>query len=205
MQSDRDEDSPLRRWLAEHDANLIQSLLPLVRTLCDTPRECEEEARDLMVETVKIALAKEADFDPSRSVQGYLFGIARNVARQRWANRKRERDRLVYADMPLSDDGGINLWERLRAAQTESTEDIVMRREWVANALALASEDDRQILYLSIVEGLTGAEMAAALNTTAGNVRVQKCRATNRLSKKMAQEEVNALNILSANYRGGIR
>jgi RNA polymerase sigma-70 factor (ECF subfamily) len=50
-------------------------------------------------------------------------------------------------------------------------------------ALRRLSREDREVIRMSVVEGLSASEIAAALGSNADLIRVRKCRALKRLSR----------------------
>lgn len=56
---------------------------------------------------------------------------------------------------------------------------------WVARTLDALTDDQREILRLRVVVGLTAEETAAALGSTAELVRAMQHRALNRLRREL--------------------
>lgn len=104
--------------------------------------------------------------------RAWLFGIARNVIREQRRYRKRHPTHEI---------------ERLEDAtdRTDLTPDdlVVQASESVAvrEALQALKPDQREVLLLRFVAGLTSEEAGAALGKRAGAVRVQQMRAIEAL------------------------
>ncbi|NEK85072.1 sigma-70 family RNA polymerase sigma factor [Blastococcus saxobsidens] len=132
-----------------------------------------EDAMDVVAETFATAWRRRADMPPDPGdARPWLFGIARNCL----ANSLRSSDRAG------------RLGERLAGAFTPgAVPDPAALHEQSADArrvraaLATLSEEDRELLALIAWEGLTPAQVAAALGLTAGTARVRLHRARGRL------------------------
>ena len=90
----------------------------------------------------------------------WLYKVARNRAVDELRRRQRERVAPDPLAGTLADDG-----------RSSAATDAVRR------ALARLSPDDREVLYLSEVDGFTSIEIGAMLNIRPGTVRMRLCRA----------------------------
>jgi RNA polymerase sigma-70 factor (ECF subfamily) len=129
-----------------------------------------DAARDLC-QDVMIALLhalREGQLrDPDR-LSAFVHGIARNTAN----NYVRTRGRRP---------GLTELSESLATACTDDPAESAQRREFVNRALASVPPTDRRILMLTLVEGLTPAEIAARLGLSGEVVRARKSRALRKV------------------------
>ena len=127
---------------------------------------------DLVALTFEVAWRR-LDDAPLNAVRGWLFGIARNHARN--AIRRRGRQR-VLADVLANEPVRRVAWlhdERLPAETAER----------LAAALGQLSESDRDVIELAAFEGLSGADLGAALGVSAGAASVRLHRARGRLGE----------------------
>jgi RNA polymerase sigma-70 factor (ECF subfamily) len=128
------------------------------------------EADDLTAETFIDAFRRRASFDPARgAVRAWLFGIAtRLVAQHRRAEARRYR---ALARTPAEPDPGGHD-ERVAARVSAQA-----RRKPLMRALAGLSDDDRDVLLLIALGGLSYEEVAAALSIPPGTVASRLSRA----------------------------
>ena len=132
------------------------------------------EADDLTAETFIDAFRRRASFDPSRgAVRAWLFGIAtRLVAQHRRAEARRYR---ALARTPAEPDPGGHD-ERVAARVSAQA-----RRKPLMRALAGLSDDDRDVLLLIALGGLSYQEVAAALSIPPGTVASRLNRARRKV------------------------
>jgi RNA polymerase sigma factor (sigma-70 family) len=133
-----------------------------------------DEADDLTAETFIDAFRRRASFDPARgAVRPWLFGIAtRLVAQHRRAEARRYR---ALARTPAEPDPGGH--EDRVAARVSAQ----ARREPLLRALAGLSDDDRDVLLLIALGGLSYEEVAAALSIPPGTVASRLSRARRKV------------------------
>ena len=132
-----------------------------------------EDAADALAETYLIAWQKLDRIPSGEQARLWLFGVARNVLLKR-ASRRRSGNALVE-----------RLAAELRAAQPTPWPADDERRHLLRAALQALSEKDREILTLSAWEGLSPAEIATAMGTSANVVRVRLHRARARLKRQL--------------------
>jgi RNA polymerase sigma factor (sigma-70 family) len=132
------------------------------------------EADDLTAETFIDAFRRRASFDPARgAVRPWLFGIAtRLVAQHRRAEARRYR---ALARTPAEPDPGGDD-DRVVARVSAQA-----RREPLVRALAGLSDDDRDVLLLIALGGLSYEEVAAALSIPVGTVASRLSRARRKV------------------------
>jgi len=133
-----------------------------------------DEADDLTAETFIEAFRRRAAFDPARgSVRPWLFGIAtRLVAQHRRAEARRYR---ALARTPAEPDPGGHD-DRVAARVSAQA-----RRGPLLRALAGLSDDDRDVLLLIALGGLSYEEVAAALSIPPGTVASRLSRARRKV------------------------
>ena len=137
-----------------------------------------DRARDAVSETMARAVAKIEGFRPVEGTGGFeawLFGICRHVV----LDTQRAAGRCGYERPP---DGVVHV---------DFTERLVSAEEADAVRLAFArlSEDDRELLELRVVGGLSAEEVAAVLGRRPGAVRMAQSRALARLRRHLEAVE----------------
>lgn len=141
-------------------------------------RAGRDVAADVTAETFRVALVQFDRYDPSLgNERAWLYGIATNLLRRHWRTEiraLRTQQRSVLS-MPAVGDPLLAAEDRIDARR-----DV----DRVLEAVALLDPDDRDIVLLSVWEGLTSAEVAAAVGIPAGTVR-------SRLSRIRAQLRAN--------------
>jgi RNA polymerase sigma-70 factor, ECF subfamily len=128
-------------------------------------------ADDLTAETFAVAFRRWQDFDSSRPLRPWLFGIASNLIRHRW----REERRMLQAyartgtDPALAE--GDPLLERISAQAERAT---------LAAALADLRREEREVLLLHAWADLSDTEIAESLSLPLGTVKSRLSRARER-------------------------
>jgi RNA polymerase sigma-70 factor (ECF subfamily) len=143
----------------DHFAFVFRSLLRL-----GIPRaNVEDVAQDVFL----VVRRRLADYDASRSMPAWLFGIARRVASEWRRSTGRAQRRLDLLPPPPEGESAARSAELGEAA------------ELVRTFLAELDEDHRLVFVLSEIEGLSGTEISEALATNRNTVytRLRKVRA----------------------------
>lgn len=129
----------------------------------------EADLDDVVSETLSVAWRR-FDAVPDADV-AWMIGVARNVLR----NQQRARRRRDAAEA------------RVRPSDVSSSaEEIVVADEVVRRALAQLSETDREVLLLSVWDGLSTPEIARALSLSPETAAVRLSRATSRFREFVA-------------------
>jgi RNA polymerase sigma-70 factor (ECF subfamily) len=153
-------------------------------------------ADELVSEVFVRAFARRATFDHRRgTARGWLYGIARNVSRER------ARQHVVEpVSLPTGHGGsggtaglgGVTAGGDIAFAAGGSSglaqdpSDVVMARSLVLNALDRLSPERREVVLLVAGAGLTYEEAAAALDIPIGTVRSRFFRAKRQLAASLA-------------------
>jgi RNA polymerase sigma-70 factor (ECF subfamily) len=143
----------------DHFAFVYRTLLRL-----GIPRSnVEDVAQDVFL----VVRRRLGDYDASRSLPAWLFGIARRVASEWRRSTGRAQRRLDLLPPPPEGETAARGAELGEAA------------EIVRNFLADLDEDHRLVFVLSEIEGLSGTEISEALATNRNTVytRLRKVRA----------------------------
>ena len=138
-----------------------------------------EDAADVLAETFLIAWRKLAAVPPGDEARLWLFGVARNVLRQRRPDRA---ERVAVE----------RLAEELRAAITTTPPTQQELPLVLAAALKALPEAQREVILLSAWEELTPREIAAVTGAPVNLVRVRLHRARTRLRRELAATEGDA-------------
>lgn len=129
-------------------------------------------AEEIVSETFLVAWRRLGDA-PARELP-WLFGIARNLIRERYRADRRLRDLCAeLGNAPATDVAG------------DIAEDVV-ERATALRALAELGDDDRELLTLLAWHGLTNSEAAAVLRCSTATLLVRVHRARRRLRAAMA-------------------
>lgn len=147
-----------------------------------------QDAADLLGDVMLVAWRRIEDVPAGDAGRLWLYGVARNVlANQRRGGRRR--DRLI---------------ERLAADIDSAVNDpseSVADRLWVRAALSRLGDDDREVLTLTLWEGLAPSEVAVALRMPAATVRTRLHRARSRMRIEL-QAAMGERSGLSGQERG---
>lgn len=136
----------------------------LLRRLTGAP-DPATQAEDLTSEVFIVAWRR-LDEVPLDAELPWLYAVARRLL----ANHRRRR-----TDIPVEDLGS------LEGIDESDPADIVTRDAALAAAWRQLSPRDREVLRLSAWEGLSGADLAAALGISAGGAAAALSRARSRL------------------------
>jgi RNA polymerase sigma factor (sigma-70 family) len=155
-------------------AQLYTEFADRVLGLCVVLLRDRDEAADAMHDTFVLAVQRIGQLrDPSR-VRAWLLAIARHVCYRRLAKRRRCEPVAVLPEVdPTVDDDPAGV----------SADDA---RALVWSAAAGLAPRDRAVLHLSAVQGLEGAELAAALGLAHANPYSLSHRARQRLERAVA-------------------
>ncbi len=163
-------DSLFRRWAA-----------PLLRYLERMTRDAAV-AEELVQEAFLRVHRARAGYQPQAKFSTWLYQIATNLARNE-LRRPRRREPHGSLDEP----GAAPV-----AAAAARTDDVVDARRLAAVALrelAALPENQRAALWLSAVEGMSYADVAAALDVTPQAVKALVHRARVTLAQKLEPRE----------------
>lgn len=162
------------------ETEIVVHFAPRVRAMAVVRTRDPDLARDLTQETllaVLQAMRKGQVRDRDR-IEGFVAGVARNVIN----NYKRRS--LRHPESPLDEDAA--------AFAVDDDHDAFERRRLMAHALAELSPPDRQVLLLTLVEGLKPGEIARKLGVSADVARTRKSRALKRILEVLDSRSRNA-------------
>lgn len=145
-----------------------------VRALCASDEAAEEALQESFLGVWRGASQWRGDHAP----RAWLLGMARRQAARTWRRRAQEPTHLEALDDATFDDlGAAAGFGGDPESATAQAEDISR----VEAALAQLSPQDREILVLRDIEGLTGPEVAAALDLNLATMKTRLHRARLRL------------------------
>ena len=138
-----------------------------------------EAARELVQDVLMavIGALRKGQLQDTDKLAAFVHGTARNLIN----NRLRLESQRPPLE-PLSDD-------LTQASLTEQLEDAE-RLRLVHKALERLGQEDRKILWMTLVEGRKPGEIAAALGLTSEVVRTRKVRARRKVADLITKESV---------------
>lgn len=129
----------------------------------------EDELEDVIQDVFVIAYRRRARLDPEAEPRTWLFGILRNVVRNRGRGRNRHRRRVDAFAQHVE-----LLEQQRRRLETER----LLGHELLAEFLRKLDEDQRAVFVLAELEGYTGREIGEALginpNTAQSRLRLAR-------------------------------
>ena len=138
----------------------------MLRARLRQPEAVLDLSQDTLVATI-LALRKGQLREPDR-LPAFVHGVARNIVNNHLRGEHRR------GEAPLDDDA----IERVTAAEVREDEE---RRALVAQGLEAMAPADREVLQLTLVDGLHPREIAQRLSLSSDTVRQRKTRALKRL------------------------
>ncbi|PFG33029.1 RNA polymerase sigma factor [Sanguibacter antarcticus] len=158
--------TPEERFATLFDANYPALLGYAVRRVSHP-----EDAADVVAEAFLVAWRRLDDVPGGADARPWLFGVARNVLANYYRSERRRSTLAV----------------RLRETLTTDPPRAIVEPSTLGAAMALLSEDDRELLRLLAWEGLARDEIALVLRVPRATVRVRLHRARRRLVHLMAE------------------
>lgn len=147
----------------------------LAMSILRRPEDAEEATQDTFL---KVFRARHS-FDDQKTVEPWLLRIAGNASRDRLRRRKVSERSIARSDegylLELSDPDADGLHDRRQ------------RSEHVASALGHLSEKIRLPLELKYLRGLTNQQIAASLDISISNVKVQIARGKDILASRLSE------------------
>ena len=160
------DDAParFRKLFDEH----VHAVLSYGTRRCESPAD----AADLLADTMLVAWRRIDDVPGGTDTLPWLYGVARlQLVNQRRGHRRRSR---------LAARIGSHLEPHVQDTAQDSAD-----RAWVSAALTTLNELDREVLTLTLWEGLSPAEAAIALDIPAATVRTRLHRARRRVGDEL--------------------
>lgn len=158
------------------NADFIQGLtelLPRLRRLARTLTGHVHDADDLVQVALERALARSDQWRPDARLDAWLFGIVRNA----WLDELRARTRRSRVFAP--EEAGEHVGEPAIERQSDAMS--------VAAAMARLPEEQREVVALVLVEGLSYRETADLLAVPIGTVTSRLARARTTLQNLLGE------------------
>jgi len=149
-------------------------LLPRLRRLARALAGQVADADDLVQVVLERALARATQWRPDSPLDKWVFAIARNA----WRDELRARGRKANLFVP----------EAAGEKVADHTGTQPARQLELAAALAALSADQREVVALVLVEGLTYDEAAALLEVPVGTVTSRLARARTALQALLGND-----------------
>jgi RNA polymerase sigma-70 factor (ECF subfamily) len=172
------EESACAELVASHERMVFQLALHLLGD--------RDEALDLSQEVFLRVFRTIHTFRGRSALRTWIYRIAINQARnrQRWWRRRRRSDQ-VPLDQHLLDRGELR-----QAAQADSPDRAFARKEIAArlrSALNALPFDQRTVIILREIDGLSYDEIADSLNVAVGTVKSRLTRARQTLRRELRE------------------
>jgi RNA polymerase sigma-70 factor (ECF subfamily) len=162
----------------------------------------EAQAEELTQATFVAFLESLPRFRGEARLSTWLYSIAKNVLRNHYSRNKRKREVALEA---VDAAGEIRSYLDNMAADEDPPEELVSREETaeaVREVLSRLAATYREILTLRYFDGLSNADVAAALGKTESNVRVLLHRASNAFARELRKMEARAGGTLADRPKG---
>lgn len=166
---------------ADVQSQLIE-LLPRLRRFAYSLAGSLDEADDVVQSACERALSRLDQFTPGTRLDSWMFQIVRTV----WIDKTRYRKRRGFAD-ELVEAEDIGFDARIHE-QTEARMDLALIRKEVAKL----PEDQRTVLGLVTIDGMSYQEAATTLGVPIGTVMSRLARARRRLAEAISGEAAPA-------------
>jgi RNA polymerase sigma-70 factor, ECF subfamily len=153
------------------ESELVEHFAPRVRAMAVARTRDRDLAKDLTQETLIAVLqaCRKGQVRDLERVAGFVCGVARNVIN----NHKRRT--LKHPETAFDDEAAIAVPSK------DDDHDGPERRRLMARALGTLSPTDRQVLLLTLVEGLKPGQIAMKIGVSADVARTRKSRALKRI------------------------
>ena len=148
----------------------VVSLLPVLRRYARSLTRDDGAAQDLVHDALVSALENLGGFDQARPMQPWLLRIVHNIF---VSGVRREQVRQAHAAVPAV------------VPADQPSPDAVLELEHIQRDVANLPVDQRAVLHLVVVEGLSYREAADALGIPTGTVMSRLARARRRLRANM--------------------
>ncbi len=197
-----------KKWLkqaaagsAEAFEQLVLKYQTAVYNLCLRMTGDPEDAADMTQESFLKAWRNLESFQGNSAFSTWLYRLASNTCLDHLRSMKRRPQlSLVMED----EDGEAQALDVPDSAPTPEEQVIALDEQSRLNeALQALEEDQRQILILRAVNGLSYTEIAEALQLKEGTVKSRLARARDQLRKKLQQNGNNSPAPTSKKQKGG--
>ena len=152
------------------ESDFVRQFTPRVFAMATVRTHDREAARELVQDVLMavIGALRKGQLQDSTKLVAFVHGTARNLINN-WLRRESHGPRLEPLPEDVADVGSVVLWEDAE------------RMRLVRQALERLGPNDRQILWMTLVEGRKPGEIANALGLSSEVVRTRKLRAVKRI------------------------
>lgn len=169
----------------EAEAALVEHFVPRVRAMAVARTRNPDLARDLTQETLMAVLkaARKGQVKDADRIGAFVRGVARNLINN---HLRRQRD---HPEAQLDEDEYGDVVGTFVVTDDHAAEE---RSRLLGRALEALSAPDRQVLLLTLVDGLKPGEIAARTGVSSEVVRARKSRALKRVLGELTLLSRNA-------------
>lgn len=148
---------------------LIEPLIPALRRYARALLRNPSDADDLVQDCLERAVGRWHQRRPDGDARTWLYAILHNLAVSQMRQRARRGAHMSVEDVPAA------------SLSVAPSQDDGLRHHDLMNALAALPEEQRGVLLLVTVEGLSYAETAQVLSIPVGTVMSRLSRARDRM------------------------
>ncbi len=130
----------------------------------------KEDAQDAVSDCILSAYRQISEIKRAESFTAWIFRILYCCCNEIIKQRINSRQSDSFDDM-----------ENMLTANTENTIEKTIEKTELQQALAILSDDEREIVLLSVVAGFTSKEIAGTCDLTAGSVRSKLSRSLKKM------------------------
>lgn len=147
----------------------------------------EVEAEEIAQEVFLRVARGLGDFRGDSAIGTWMYRIARNAALDRLRERAQWEEKARVFPPDDSEAGSVDMCDRLEHEQASIERYMISKEmgECIRGRVETLSESYRRVLVLSELSGMTNAEIASALGTSEGAVKVRLHRARTRLREDL--------------------
>jgi RNA polymerase sigma-70 factor (ECF subfamily) len=166
------------------EKTLVEHVAPRVRAMALARTRDADLARDLTQESLIAVLiaARKGQIRDLDRVAAFVCGVARNIIN----NHRRRTFKLQ--ESPLEEEllqSGLPGW------RAEDDHEETDRKRQMTRAIAALGPSDREVLLLTLVQGLKPGEIAAKTGLSPDVVRTRKSRALKRVMETLESQSQN--------------
>lgn len=138
----------------------------------------DEALQDAVQDVFLVVHRRLGDFDGTKAIRNWLYGIARRVAADHRKKNERRRTRLKLVPDPEQGADHRREFDQMAAAQQ------------VDRLLQVLDEEKREVFVLSEVEGMTAPEIADTLELNVNTVYARLRAARKRFERELERQAV---------------
>jgi len=155
----------------DHNSDAVVELIPALRAFARTFHRDQNDADDLVQETLVKAIAKYHQYHEGTHLKSWLFTIMRNTFYNRSVVSRREAPGVAdcVASLPV----------------TPATQEWAVRGHELEDAISRLPEMQREMLILIAIRGVSYLEAAEICNCDIGTVKSRLFRSRARLAQEL--------------------